>query len=65
MCPRYPPGGGRGHHTRGSLALALYLLEESYEALEALESGDERAVREELGDVLMQPVFHARVAAGT
>ena len=44
-------------------SLAPHLLEESYEALEALESGDERAVREELGDVLMQPVFQARVAA--
>jgi XTP/dITP diphosphohydrolase len=44
-------------------SLAPHLLEESYEALEALESGDERAVREEMGDVLMQPVFHARVAA--
>jgi MazG family protein len=43
--------------------LAPHLLEESYEALEALESGDERALREELGDVLMQPVFHARIAA--
>jgi XTP/dITP diphosphohydrolase len=44
-------------------SLAPHLLEESYEALEALESADERAVCEELGDVLMQPVFHARVAA--
>ena len=44
-------------------SLAPHLLEESYEALEALESGDDRAVCEELGDVLMQPVFHARVAA--
>ena len=44
-------------------SLAPHLLEESYEALEALESGDERALREELGDVLMQPVFHARIAA--
>jgi XTP/dITP diphosphohydrolase len=44
-------------------SLAPHLLEESYEAVEALESGDERALREELGDVLMQPVFHARVAA--
>jgi XTP/dITP diphosphohydrolase len=43
-------------------SLAPHLLEESYEALEALESGDERAFREELGDVLMQPVFHARIA---
>ena len=44
-------------------SLAPHLLEESYEAVEALESGDQQAVREELGDVLMQPVFHARVAA--
>ncbi len=44
-------------------SLAPHLLEESYEAVEALESGDPRALREELGDVLMQPVFHARVAA--
>jgi XTP/dITP diphosphohydrolase len=44
-------------------SLAPHLLEESYEAVEALESGDERALREELGDVLMQPVFHARIAA--
>ena len=40
-----------------------HLLEEPYEALEALESGDEQAFREELGDVLLQVVFHARIAA--
>ena len=44
-------------------SLAPHLLEESYEALEALESGDARALREELGDVLLQVIFHARVAA--
>jgi XTP/dITP diphosphohydrolase len=44
-------------------SLAPHLLEEAYEAVEAVESGDQRALREELGDVLMQPVFHARVAA--
>ncbi len=44
-------------------SLAPHLLEEPYEALEALESGDERAFCEELGDVLLQVVFHARVAA--
>jgi XTP/dITP diphosphohydrolase len=44
-------------------SLAPHLLEESYEALEALESGDAGALREELGDVLLQVVFHARVAA--
>ena len=43
--------------------LAPHLLEEPYEALEALESGDDRAFCEELGDVLLQVVFHARVAA--
>ena len=44
-------------------SLAPYLLEESYEALDALESGDRAALREELGDVLLQVIFHARVAA--
>jgi XTP/dITP diphosphohydrolase len=44
-------------------SLAPYLLEECYEALEALEGGDEPALRDELGDVLLQVVFHARVAA--
>jgi XTP/dITP diphosphohydrolase len=44
-------------------SLAPHLLEEPYEALEALESGDEQALREELGDVALQVVFHARIAA--
>jgi NTP pyrophosphatase (non-canonical NTP hydrolase) len=44
-------------------SLAPHLLEEPYEALEALENGDQQALREELGDVLMQVVFHARIAA--
>ena len=44
-------------------SLAPHLLEEPYEALEALECGDLQAFREELGDVLLQVVFHARIAA--
>jgi XTP/dITP diphosphohydrolase len=44
-------------------SLAPHLLEEPYEALEALETGDDRGFREELGDVLLQVVFHARIAA--
>lgn len=44
-------------------SLAPFLLEETYEAIEALDSGDPGAFREELGDVLLQVVFHARVAA--
>jgi len=43
-------------------SLAPHLLEEPYEALEAFESGDEQAFCEELGDVLLQVVFHARIA---
>ena len=43
--------------------LAPFLLEESYEAVDALESGDPAALCEELGDVLLQVPFHARVAA--
>ena len=44
------------------LTLVPHLLEEPYEALEALESGDMEAFAEELGDVLLQVVFHARIA---
>jgi XTP/dITP diphosphohydrolase len=43
-------------------SLTPYLLEETYEAVDALATGDQAAVREELGDVLLQVVFHARVA---
>jgi XTP/dITP diphosphohydrolase len=43
-------------------SLAPYLLEETYETVDALASGDPAAVCEELGDVLLQVVFHARVA---
>ena len=48
---------------RPTQSLAPHLLEEPYEALEALESGDEQALCEELGDVALQVVFHARIAA--
>ena len=44
-------------------SLAPHLLEECYEALDALERGDPAALRDELGDVLLQVVFHARIAA--
>jgi XTP/dITP diphosphohydrolase len=43
-------------------SLTPCLLEETYEAVDALTAGDQAAVREELGDVLLQVVFHARVA---
>jgi XTP/dITP diphosphohydrolase len=44
-------------------SLVGYLLEEAYEAVETVEEGDLGALREELGDVLFQTVFHSRVAA--
>lgn len=44
--------------------LRPYLLEEAHEVLEALDAGDRDHLREELGDLLMQIVFHARYAAG-
>jgi XTP/dITP diphosphohydrolase len=43
-------------------SLAPHLLEECYEALDALERGDPAALRDELGDVLLQVVFQARIA---
>lgn len=43
-------------------SLARYLLEETYETLEAIESGDDAHLREELGDLLLQILFHAVIA---
>lgn len=44
-------------------SLKPYLLEETYEALEAIDAGDDDELRKELGDVLLQVVFHAQIAA--
>ena len=43
-------------------SLARYLLEETYETLDALDAGDQVALREELGDLLLQIYFHAAIA---
>ncbi len=43
-------------------SLKPYFLEEVYEALDAIDSGDDDHLREELGDVLLQVVFHAELA---
>ena len=42
--------------------LKRYLIEEAYEVLEAVDSGDPALLAEELGDVLLQVVFHAQIA---
>ena len=57
------PGGCPWDAEQTHRSLARYLLEETYEVLEALDSGDRDHLREELGDLLLQIVFHARIAA--
>ena len=59
------PGGCPWDAEQTHESLAKYLLEETYEALEAMDSGDLVSLREELGDLLLQVVFHARIAQET
>jgi XTP/dITP diphosphohydrolase len=56
------PGGDLWKQQQTHASLAPYLLEESYEAYDAIVAGDLDALREELGDVLLQVVLHARLA---
>src|SRR5262249_36294688 len=56
------PGGCPWDAEQTHASLMPYLLEEAYEAYEALEHGDLAALREELGDVLLQVAFHAGLA---
>jgi XTP/dITP diphosphohydrolase len=57
------PGGCPWDAEQTHTSLLQYLVEECYELYQAVEDGDGDAVREELGDVLLQVLFHARVAA--
>jgi len=56
------PGGCPWDRDQTHESLVKYLLEEAYETVEVIESGDREALREELGDLLLQVVFHARIA---
>jgi XTP/dITP diphosphohydrolase len=56
------PGGCPWDAQQTHDSLAPYLLEEAYEAFQAIEDEDSDALREELGDVLLQVAFHARLA---
>ncbi len=56
------PGGDPWKRQQTHASLAPYLMEESYEAYDAIVAGDLDALREELGDVLLQVVLHARLA---
>ena len=56
------PGGCPWDAEQDHQSLLKYLLEESYEFIEAVEEDDRIAMQEELGDLLLQVYFHARVA---
>jgi XTP/dITP diphosphohydrolase len=56
------PGGDPWKLQQTHESLAPYLLEESYEAYDAIAASDLDALREELGDVLLQVVLHSRLA---
>ncbi|CAL8976196.1 Nucleoside triphosphate pyrophosphohydrolase/pyrophosphatase MazG [Cellulomonas sp. T2.31MG-18] len=56
------PGGCPWDAAQTHTSLLPYLLEESHELAEAVEGDDRAGLREELGDVLLQVVFHARIA---
>ena len=57
------PGGCPWDAEQTHESLRRYLVEECYELLQAIEDDDDVAMREELGDVLLQVLFHARIAA--
>jgi XTP/dITP diphosphohydrolase len=57
------PGGCPWDAEQTHASLRGYLLEEAHEAYDAIVDDDPAAMREELGDVLLQVAFHARVAA--
>jgi XTP/dITP diphosphohydrolase len=56
------PGGDPWKREQTHQTLARFLMEEAYEAYDAIAAGDHDALREELGDVLLQVVLHARMA---
>jgi len=56
------PGGCPWDREQTRDSLKPFLIEEAYEVLEALDSGPREGLREELGDLLFQVVFHARLA---
>ena len=57
------PGGCPWDAEQTHQSLLTYLLEEAHELVEAIEGNDRASFKEELGDVLLQVVFHARIAS--
>lgn len=56
------PGGCPWDREQTHRTLRTYLIEEAYEVLEALESGNDAKFAEEMGDLLLQVVFHSQIA---
>jgi XTP/dITP diphosphohydrolase len=61
----HPEAGDPWKRAQTHATLAPFLLEESYELYDAITDEDPEAVREELGDVLLQVILHARLAEET
>ena len=59
------PGGCPWDREQTHDSLRPYVIEEAYEVLEAIEGGDPGALCDELGDLLLQVLFHAEIAAET
>ncbi|MFD4994043.1 MazG family protein [Cellulosimicrobium cellulans] len=59
----YSPGGCPWDREQTHESLVRYLLEEAHELADAIETGDRAGMREELGDLLLQVLFHARIAS--
>jgi tetrapyrrole methylase family protein / MazG family protein len=57
------PDGCPWDHQQTHRSLRQHLLEETHEVIEALDSGEPEALKAELGDLLLQIVFHAQIAA--
>ena len=59
---RDPEDGCEWDRTQTFATIAPYTIEEAYEVADAIERGDSANLRDELGDLLLQIVFHARIA---
>ena len=59
---RHPETGCPWDAAQDFASIAPYTIEEAYEVADAIQIGDRTAIRDELGDLLLQVVFHARIA---
>ncbi len=60
---RSPDGGCPWDLAQTPESLIPYVIEEAYEVVDAIQSGDSKAIAEELGDLLMQVVLHSQIAS--